>query len=96
MPRNGSIAFGDLIGELEHLAIACPKCHRLGRYSVRRLALQYGRDFKLTDWIGLMTKDCPRKNSPGLADGCGVRCPDLLKLARQPGELADPFFILDQ
>jgi hypothetical protein len=42
MPRDGSMTFGDLIGQLEHLEIACPKCDRLGRYSVRRLAMQYG------------------------------------------------------
>jgi hypothetical protein len=89
MPRDGSITFGDLIGQLDHLEIACPKCDRLGRYSVRRLALQHGRDGKLTDWIGRMTKDCPRRQSPGLADGCGVRCPDLLNLARQDGQGPD-------
>jgi hypothetical protein len=49
MPRDGALTFGDLIGQLDHLEIACPKCDRLGRYSVRRLALQYGRDFRLTD-----------------------------------------------
>jgi hypothetical protein len=75
-----SITFGDLIGQLDHLEIACPKCDRLGRYSVRRLALQYGRNGKITDWIGLMTKDCPLKASAGLAEGCGVRYPDLLRL----------------
>jgi hypothetical protein len=31
---------------------------------VRRLALQHGRDGKLTDWIADMTRDCPRKDSP--------------------------------
>jgi hypothetical protein len=85
MPRDGSITFGDLIGQLEYLAITCPKCDRLGRYSVRRLALQYGRDGKLTDWIDLMTRDCARRQSAGLADACGARCPDLLKLAGRSG-----------
>ena len=85
MPRDRSMTFGDLIGQLEHLEIACPKSDRLGRYSVRRLAMQYGRDGKLTDWINRMTKDCPRKQSPGLADACGARCPDLLKLAGRSG-----------
>jgi hypothetical protein len=80
MPRDGSITFGDLIGQLEYLAITCPKCDRLGRYSVRRLALQYGRDGKITDWVGLMSKDCPRKMSSGFAEGCDVRCIDLSRL----------------
>jgi hypothetical protein len=86
MPRDGSMTFGDRIDQLEYLAITCPKCERLGRYSVRRLALQYGREGKLTDWINLMTKDCPCKHSPGLADACGARCPDLSKLARQSSD----------
>lgn len=85
MPRDGSITFGDLIGQLDHLEIACPKCDRLGRYSVRRLALQHGREGKLTDWIASMTTDCPRKQSVGLSDACGARCRDLTKLARPPG-----------
>jgi hypothetical protein len=89
MPRDGSLTFDDLIGQLTHLEIACPKCDRLGRYSVRRLALQYGREGKLTDWINLMTRDCPRKNSPGLADPCGAQCPDLLKLAKPDGQGPD-------
>jgi hypothetical protein len=51
MPRDGALTFGDLIGQLEHLEIACPKCVRLGRYSVRQLALQDGLEGKLSDWI---------------------------------------------
>jgi hypothetical protein len=33
MPRDGAMTFGDLIGQLEALEIACPKCDRVGRYS---------------------------------------------------------------
>jgi hypothetical protein len=47
--------------------------------------MQCGREGKLTDWIALMTADCPRKQSPGLADACGVQCPDLRKLASRAG-----------
>jgi hypothetical protein len=45
-----------------------------------RLALQYGRNGKITDWVGLISKDCPRKMSRGLPEGCGVRYPDLSRL----------------
>jgi hypothetical protein len=72
---HGAMTLGYLIGQLEYLAITCPKCDRVGRYSVRRLALQYGRDGRLTDWVGLMTNDCPRKISFGPADGCGGAVP---------------------
>ena len=81
MPRDGARTFGDLIGQLDHLEIICPKCDRLGRYLVHRLAMEHGPDFKLPDWIALMTRDCPRRQSPGLADACAAQCPGLLKLA---------------
>jgi hypothetical protein len=84
MPRDGSITFGDLIGQLEYLAITCPKCDRLGRFSVRRLALQHGRDEKLADWIATMTADCPRKAVGSFADGCEASCPELLKIVQPP------------
>jgi len=81
MPSDGAITFVDLIGQLDQLEIACRKYDRLGRYSVRRLASQYGRDGKIADWVGLMSKDSPRKMSRVLPEGgCGVRRPDLSRL----------------
>jgi hypothetical protein len=83
MPPDGSITFGDLIGQLEHLEIACPKCERLGRYSVRRLALKHGRDGKITDWISTMTADCPRKQAGHFSDVCVATCPDLVRVVQR-------------
>ena len=80
MPRD-AVTFGDLIGKLDMLSVECAKCGRGGRYSVHRLVLEHGRDGRLTDWLYALTKDCPRKNSPGLSDPCGARMPDLLRLA---------------
>jgi hypothetical protein len=59
------MTFGDLLGRLDRLEIACPKCGRAGRYSVRRLALERGRDFKLPDWIADTTQDCHARARPG-------------------------------
>jgi hypothetical protein len=73
------MTFGDLLGRLDRLEIACPKCGRAGRYSVGRLALERRRDFKPPDWIADTTRDCPHNSSPGLADACGAPCPGLLK-----------------
>jgi hypothetical protein len=81
MPRDGARTFGDLIGRLDHLQIVCPKCDRLGRYLVHRHAMEHGPDVKVPDWIALMTRDCPRRQSPGLADACAAQCPGLLGLA---------------
>jgi hypothetical protein len=35
MPRDGAIIFGDLVGKLDVLEVACEKCGRRGRYPVR-------------------------------------------------------------
>ena len=80
MPRDGSMTPRDLIGKLDVLNVECAKCGRHGRYRVEQLFVKLGPDTKLTDWIASLASDCPRKRSPGLADPCGVRCPDLLKL----------------
>jgi hypothetical protein len=68
MPRDGSITFGDLVDQLDD---------RLGRYSLKRLILARGRDGKLAEWIEEMTRGCPHRISPGLANACGARCPEL-------------------
>ena len=36
MPRDGAIIFGDLIGKLGTLYVACAKCGRAGRYPLQR------------------------------------------------------------
>jgi hypothetical protein len=82
MARDGSVTFGDLVGKLDTLRVTCNKCGRGGRYSVRRLALEHGRDGRLTDWLAELTKDCPWRQAPELFDPCGAQMPDLLKLAR--------------
>ena len=38
MPRDGAIIFGDLLGKLDMLQVACDKCRRKGRFVVTRLA----------------------------------------------------------
>ena len=80
MPRDGSLTPRDLVGKLDVLRVECEKCGRAGRYRVTTLAETIGWDGKLTDWLYDLTKDCPRKRSPGLSDPCGVRCPDLRKV----------------
>lgn len=80
MPRDGSLTPFDLVEKLAVLRVECQKCGRAGRYPVAKLAETIGWDGKLTDWLYDLTKDCPRKRSPGLADPCGARCPDLPKV----------------
>jgi len=40
MPRDGAIIFGDLIGQLDVVVVACDKCGRKGRCAVARLIEQ--------------------------------------------------------
>ncbi len=77
MSDDGSIIFGDLIGKLDMLRLTCAKCGRKGRYSIRQLTKEYGRDTKLTDGLSRITADCPKRRSLDMADQCGARCPDL-------------------
>jgi hypothetical protein len=58
----------DLVEKLAVLRVECDKCGRAGRYRVTTLAKTIGWDGKLTDWLYNLTKDCPRKNNPGLSD----------------------------
>ena len=50
MPRDGAIAFRDIVGKLTVLRITCDKCGRSGQYRVDRLIMRYGIDAKLFDW----------------------------------------------
>ena len=50
MPRDGAIIFGDLIGKLDVLEVACDKCGREGRYALARLIEQRRRDASYRDY----------------------------------------------
>jgi len=77
MPRDGATIFGDLIGKLDTVHVACGKCGRSGRYRLRRLIDERGRDAKVIDWMDEITADCPKKMTNSMNDQCGARCPDL-------------------
>jgi len=51
MPRDSAIIFGDLIGKLSVMRVACDKCHRNGQYLVFRLIQTRGHDAKILDWL---------------------------------------------
>ena len=63
MPRDGAILFGDLVGKLDVLRVACDNCNRSGSYRISRLIEQHGRDAKIVDWLDEITADCPKKSS---------------------------------
>ena len=80
MPRDGAIIFSDLIGKLDAVHIACPKCGREGRYRLQRLLDERGSDAKLIEWKHEITADCPKKLAHDWNDQCGARCPDLSRV----------------
>jgi hypothetical protein len=47
MPRDGAIIFGNLIGKLDVLRVACSGGERAGRYRLDRLIKDRGRDVKI-------------------------------------------------
>jgi hypothetical protein len=50
MLRDGAIIFGDLIGKLDMLHVACDKCGRKGRYGyASRVLMIYGRKYRVSD-----------------------------------------------
>ena len=51
MPRDGAITFSSLICKRDMLHVSCAKCGRKGRYSIRWLIEDHGRDGKVTDWL---------------------------------------------
>jgi hypothetical protein len=74
MPRDGAIIFGDLIGKLDVLNVACAKCNRAGRYQVQHLIRDRGRNGKR---LAEISAYCPRKMAHDWNDQCAARCPDL-------------------
>ena len=59
-----------------------------------KFAEQTGWDGRLTDWLYGLTKDCLRKQSPGLSDPCGAHLPDLPTLFNRTTWTAARFLTL--
>jgi hypothetical protein len=82
MPREGAITFGDLVGRLEELRVACDKCSRAGRYRLDRLIAEHGPDVKIRDWLVEISRDCPKRQAASASDRCDAHCADLLRVFR--------------
>jgi hypothetical protein len=83
LPRDGAITFGDLVGKIDRLEVACAKCGRKGRYAVARLIEQRGPDGKIVDLLSELRSDCPKHQAGDMGDMgdmCAVRCPELLRV----------------
>ena len=78
--RDGSLTPRDLVGKLDSVVVECPKCGRTGRYPLRRLIEQRGREGTIIAWLEALTADCPRKRAANVSDQCHAKCPDLPKV----------------
>jgi hypothetical protein len=77
MPRGGAITFGDLVGKIDMLQVACDTGGHKGHYAVARLIEQRGCDAKVVDFLAEITADCPKKQAGNFNDMCAARCPEL-------------------
>jgi hypothetical protein len=72
------LVFGDIEGKLDVLRVEWTRCHRKGRYSVRRLIDKYGRHGNMMKWCEMLNANCPKRDAPQLRERCG---PDLPRSA---------------
>lgn len=77
MPRDGALTFSDLTGRLDALRVHCERCDLHARYPVAKLIADYGRDGRLVEWFGNLTRDCPLKTQRGVVRVCYATMPDL-------------------
>lgn len=63
---HGAVRLGELLdGGQEQVVITCKPCKRKGRYSVRRLVEDHGRDVAMPDVLKHLTRTCERPQDPG-------------------------------
>jgi hypothetical protein len=68
MPRDGANLLSDL--RVPVLTVICDPYGRRERHDVERLIRQYGWDAKLTDLLGALTVDCPKRGSVSVYGRC--------------------------
>ena len=57
------------------LILSCRRCPRRGRYNLARLIERYGADMGLPQLMTALSADCPRQQSVGIYDRCGIHLP---------------------
>jgi hypothetical protein len=74
---QGSITLRQMAERTAALAIACDRCDRAGRYSLKTLIDRYGVSYAVTLLLGDLSADCPKRISATMDDRCGIHTPDL-------------------
>jgi hypothetical protein len=76
---TGTISLAEIAERISMLEIACNRCPRYGRLSIRRLLDEYG-DIPGPEVLERLSADCPRRQAMQrgqLADVCGAHHPQL-------------------
>jgi hypothetical protein len=78
----GTISLAEIAARISMLEVACNRCDRRGRLSIRRLLEEYG-DIPGPELLERLSADCPRRQAMQrgqLADVCGAYHPQLPNL----------------
>lgn len=73
----GFVTLGDIGERRAMLDVACERCGRRGRLSVRRLIDAHGAALPMPAPRRVVAADCPRMRAEETYDPCGVRFPGL-------------------
>jgi hypothetical protein len=67
------ITLADTARVQDVLELRCEKCDRYGRFRVAGLIERYGRDMGLPELRGILSADCPSRQSVSIYDQCQAR-----------------------
>jgi hypothetical protein len=74
---SGVITIGQLPRFRSALNVACNRCERRGRLSVRRLIADHGPELPVPELRRIIAADCPRMIEGKMHDVCGIHFPEL-------------------
>lgn len=81
-PMKTLSTLSDLRPEVTHLEVACTRCDRRGRLSIRRLIAEHGAETSIHAATEGINADCARRDEHALRDRCDVYFPGLAGLLR--------------
>jgi hypothetical protein len=74
---SGVTTLGGLARLRSGLDVACNRCDRRGRLSVRRLLAEHGPDLPVPELRRIIAADCPKMIEGKMHDVCGIHFPGL-------------------
>jgi hypothetical protein len=87
--KGDAITLAAAAAHFTMLEIACRRCERRGRLSVRRLIEQHGAEMGLPELGDVLRGDCPKAEAIPTSERCSLFFPQLLRLWEQTGKSLD-------